>query len=98
MDTSSLIKHEPVFPIMFCIKGESIICRMASGSMFGICMSPNGEAPRPVKVEGLGVGGIGGMGSRCEIGDEEVTIASEVVLGEVGVVFTGVLLPPERTT
>lgn len=69
--------------MMFCIKGESIICRMASGSMFGI--SPNGEPPRPVKVEGLGVGGIGGMGSAC-------------VMGEAGVALTGVLLPPERTT
>lgn len=84
---------------------------MTSGSMFGICMSPKGEAPRPVNVEGLGVGGMGGIGSLEGLSGERTLAASEVVLlldaGLAGVwlplvvaavAAAGTLLVPERTT
>lgn len=71
---------------------------MTSGSMFGICMSPKGEAPKPVNVEGLGVGGIGGIGSDCAaIAVVGVDVALDA-LGVEGVVFAGALFMPERTT
>lgn len=80
---------------------------MTSGSMFGICISPKGEAPRPVKVEGLGVGGMGGIGSLEGLnGERTLAAASEAVLlldaGLAGVwlplAVAGTLLVPERTT
>lgn len=93
---------------------------MTSGSIFGIPpipipISPKGfeaapaddDPPRPVKVEGLGVGGIGGIGSLfvgvvlaagvLEVVEEEELegLASEVVFF---VADAGALLAPERTT
>lgn len=78
----------------------------------GICISPKGEAddklpPRPVKVEGLGVGGIGGIGSDVWRADGEEVLGVAVVVVVVVLVFevlvlaleaTGALLPPARTT
>lgn len=70
--------------------------------MLGICISPKGLAPlRPVKEEGLGVGGIGGIDSCLVFELDTGVLVSEVVVGVLVVAALGVevtLLVPERTT
>lgn len=75
--------------------------------MLGICISPKGLVPpRPVKVEGLGVGGMGGIDSCLVFELDEGVSASDVVFAVAVMVLlvlgvegaAGALLAPERTT